>query len=78
MKVSNVRLLQDPNESFIVLRERNPFSKWHHHPEYELVLVVKGRGRRMVGDHVDRFQENDLVLIGPYHPHLWMCDNEYF
>ena len=78
MKVSKVRLLQDPNESFIVLRERNPFSRWHNHPEYELVLIVKGRGRRMVGDHVDRFVENDLVLVGPYTPHVWMCDAEYF
>jgi len=32
----------------------------------------------MVGDHVDRFEENDLVLIGPYTPHVWMCDPEYF
>ena len=45
MKVSNIRLPQDPNKSFIVLRERNPFSKWHHHPEYELVLIVKRQGK---------------------------------
>lgn len=32
----------------------------------------------MVGDHVDRFEENDLVLIGPFTPHVWMCDPEYF
>ena len=32
----------------------------------------------MVGDHLDRFEENDLILIGPYTPHVWMCDPEYF
>lgn len=78
MKVSKIRLLQEPNKSFIVFKETNPFSRWHHHPEYELVLITKGRGRRMIGDHIDRFQENDLVLLGPYVPHEWMCDPEYF
>lgn len=78
MKVSNIRLLQEPNKSFIVFNETNPFSKWHHHPEHEIVLVTKGKGRRMVGDHIDRFKENDLVLLGAYTPHEWMCDHEYF
>lgn len=78
MKVSNIRLPQDPNNSFIVLKETKRFSRWHHHPEYELVLVTKGKGKRMVGDHVGRFEENDLVLIGSYTPHVWMCDPEYF
>lgn len=32
----------------------------------------------MVGDHIDRFEENDLVLIGSYLPHEWLCDDSYF
>jgi AraC-like DNA-binding protein len=78
MKVSNIRLPLDPNNSFIYLLETNRFAKWHHHPEYELVMVVKGKGRRLIGDYVDRFEEHDLILIGPYTPHVWMCDPEYF
>ncbi len=76
MKIAKIRLLQQPNKSFIVHNERSPFAPWHHHPEYELVLILKGKGRRMVGDHVDRFEENDLVFIGPFLPHQWICDNE--
>lgn len=78
MKLENIRLLKEPDKSFIVYHETNPFSHWHHHPEYELVLIVKGRGKRMVGDHIDRFEENDLVLVGQYLPHEWHCDNEYY
>lgn len=78
MKVSEIRLIQTPDKSFIVYKENNHFSKWHHHPEYELVLITKGKGRRMVGDHIDRFWENDLVLMGPYTPHEWLCDPQYF
>lgn len=76
MKIAKIRLLQEPNKSFIVYNERSPFAPWHHHPEYELVLILKGKGRRMVGDHVDRFEENDLIFTGPYLPHQWICDNE--
>jgi AraC-like DNA-binding protein len=78
MKIANIRLLQDPDKSFIFYKETNPFSQWHHHPEYELVLITKGRGKRMVGDHITRFEENDLVFVGTYTPHEWLCDPEYF
>lgn len=78
MKVAKVRLLQEPHKSFIYYKENNPFTPWHHHPEYELCLITKGRGKRMVGDNIDRFDNNDLVFIGSYTPHECLCDPEYF
>ena len=78
MKVAKVRLFQEPDKSFIYYRENNPFTPWHHHPEYELCLITKGRGKRMVGDNIDRFENNDLVFIGSYTPHECLCDPEYF
>lgn len=78
MNVSEIRLFKDPERSFIVYHERDTFSPWHHHPEYELVLITKGKGKRMVGDHIDRFEENDLVFLGSQTPHEWLCDKDYF
>ncbi|MFZ0280360.1 MAG: AraC family transcriptional regulator [Bacteroidales bacterium] len=78
MKIAKVRLFQEPHKSFIYYRENNPFTPWHHHPEYELCLIKKGRGKRMVGDNIDRFENNDLVFIGSYTPHESLCDPEYF
>ena len=78
MKVAKVRLFQEPDKSFIYYKENNPFTPWHHHPEYELCLITKGRGKRMVGDNIDRFENNDLVFIGSYTPHECLCDPEYF
>jgi AraC-like DNA-binding protein len=78
MKVAKVRLLQEPHKSFIYYKENNPFTQWHHHPEYELCLITKGKGKRMVGDNIDRFVNNDLVFIGSYTPHEVLCDPEYF
>ena len=76
MKIAKLRLVQEPNKSFIVHIENDPFTPWHHHPEYELVLIIRGKGRRMVGDHVDRFEEKDLVFLGPYLPHAWIVDGD--
>ena len=77
MKIAQLRLQQETNKSFIVHHEVSPFAPWHHHPEYELVLQMKGRGKRMVGDNVDRFVEHDLIFIGPYLPHQWVPDQYY-
>ncbi len=44
---------------------------WHFHPEYELTLITKGKGKRFVGDDVANFTAPDLVLIGPNLPHCY-------
>ena len=77
MKLENTKLLQDPDKSFIIHHETRSFARWHHHPEYELVLILNGRGKRMIGDNIDRFEQNDLFLLGSYLPHEFMCDQEY-
>jgi AraC-like DNA-binding protein/quercetin dioxygenase-like cupin family protein len=45
--------------------------KWHYHyhPEYEIVCVFQGSGRRHVGNHLSNYTSGDLVLIGSNLPH---------
>ncbi len=45
--------------------------KWHYHyhPEYEIVLVFEGSGRRHVGNHLSNYSDGDFVLIGSNLPH---------
>lgn len=49
--------------------------RWHLHRELELVLILSGRGSRLVGDSVGAFAEGDLVLIGADTPHRWLVES---
>ncbi len=55
------------------------FTNTHHfHKDYEIVFVKKSSGKRIVGDHVDNFNDGDLVFVGPDLPHAWFNDSAYY
>ncbi len=68
------------NEAFQIMKVQEPyfFPSWHFHPEYEIMLVLKGTGIRFVGDSMERFQPGDLVFYGTNIPHLYRSDKEYY
>ncbi len=49
---------------------------WHYHPEYELTLIVAGKGKRMVGNSYEAFSSGDFVLLGPNVPHTWISEKK--
>jgi len=69
-----------PNKSFTIRNHRFPhFLKiWHHHPELELVIILKSTGTRFIGDNIEQFCEGEVVLIGKNLPHMWLNDKQYF
>ena len=72
MKVVLEKLSPDLGSSFKILHapHLNDIFYWHFHPEYEIVYVEAAHGVRHVGDHISRYEQSDLVLIGPNIPHL--------
>src|SRR5579859_657807 len=38
---------------------------WHFHPEFEIVYVPHGKGKRFIGHRASRYMGGDLVLLGP-------------
>jgi AraC-like DNA-binding protein len=79
MKAVEFHLPQDVDKSFIVFREKGDFfpAPWHYHAHFEFVLVNKSTGKRMVGDHIGYFGEDDLVFMGTLLPHVWVNDPVY-
>jgi len=76
MKPIFQRLTNAPDEGFAfkVIRAAGFDCPWHFHDEYELILVQKSSGYRMVGDNLKALTPGDLVLIGPNLPHIWQND----
>ncbi|MCG8388538.1 MAG: AraC family transcriptional regulator [Cytophagales bacterium] len=50
---------------------------WHIHPEYELVYIKNGHGKRHVGKMISTYTDGDLVLLGPNVPHSSLSNNIY-
>lgn len=68
------------NDRLSVTRKDVPCldAAWHYHSQYELLYITKSTGIRFVGDSVAHFEAGDLVLVGPYLPHLWRNDPSYY
>jgi len=48
---------------------------YHFHPQYELTLIVKGKGKRFVGKNMAGFDSGDLVFLGSDLPHSWKSEH---
>lgn len=48
---------------------------WHFHPEFQITLVIKSTGYRLVGDNITPLTPGDLVLVGANLPHVWQQDS---
>lgn len=44
--------------------------QFHFHNVYEIALIVKSKGTRIIGDSIENFTDGDLVLLGPQVPHI--------
>jgi AraC-like DNA-binding protein len=46
-------------------------SEFHFHPECQLAYIIRGSGKRIVGDCVENFSGGELVFLGSNLPHVW-------
>ncbi|PRD56147.1 AraC family transcriptional regulator [Sphingobacterium gobiense] len=50
---------------------------WHYHEELEFIHIKRGKGTFFVGDCIQQFTDNFIILIGSKTPHYWLFDEEY-
>ncbi len=53
-------------------------SSLHAHPELELVFVLEGFGKRIIGNIVEPFESGDMVFIGSNVPHVWLSSTSSY
>lgn len=49
----------------------------HKQSSWEITYIVKGKGKRTMGDSVMEFGDGDLVFIPPHIPHFWDFDKNH-
>ena len=66
MKFHYETVLHAPGESFSIEIQSGAILDcvYHVHPEFELTFVESGFGTRFVGDLIEPFREQDLILVG--------------
>jgi AraC-like DNA-binding protein len=79
MKPILIKTTAYPNRSFTIEEHVGAFFNYpyHFHPEYELTLILKGKGTRLVGNSINSFDNSDLILLGKNVPHHWHSDAEF-
>lgn len=62
-----------PENIFFIRQVSQPCfsSEFHFHEECQLAYIIKGSGKRIVGDSVEHFDENELIFLGSNIPHVW-------
>ncbi len=73
MRLQFEKIEPESRSSFRVVHLTDPqtcWVYWHYHPEYEIVYIPEGSGRRHVGQNVSAYDGGELVFIGPNVPHL--------
>jgi AraC-like DNA-binding protein len=76
MKPQIQKLPLSEHSSFVADKFITPYfeTPWHYHPEYELVLIIKGKGKQFIGNHVSDYKEGSLTFLGPNLPHFFRKD----
>ena len=48
----------------------------HSHPQWEISMVITGKGERTIGDRTEEAREGEIIFIPPDIPHEWRFDPE--
>ena len=78
MNKPSFEVLQSSHQSSFLLRSFKEMAftaPYHFHPEYELTLILKGKGMRFVNHNMEDYVIGDLVLLGSNLPHCWKTDD---
>ncbi len=54
------------------------YDKLHQHPQWQLTVIIEGKGHLFVGDYLGRFEPGDIYFFSANLPHVFRSDAEYY
>ncbi|WP_411029735.1 AraC family transcriptional regulator [Spongiimicrobium sp. 3-5] len=76
MKVLPFKIPKPENSALVYQEDYEDFfyGRLHQHREIQLSLIVKGEGTLVIGDSVNEFKSDDILIIGSNLPHVFKSD----
>jgi AraC-like DNA-binding protein len=81
MKAVAAKILEDTDAYlFLIKINELPYfsTDFHFHKECEIVYVIEGDGRRIIGDSIEMFGPDEVVFMGSDIPHVWRNNKHDF
>ncbi|SEP98443.1 transcriptional regulator, AraC family [Hyunsoonleella jejuensis] len=80
MKVLPFKIPKPDNEALVYQEERLKvlYDQLHQHSEIQISYIEKGAGTLIVGDTINTFSPDDIIVLGGYLPHVFRTDTKLF
>lgn len=78
MKVLPFKIPKPKQEALVYQEDREKYfyDQLHQHEELQISYIVKGSGTLVVGDSINTYNKNDILIIGGNIPHVFRSDVE--
>lgn len=76
MKVLPFKIPKPEQDAFVFQIDNDEafYDKLHQHEEIQLSLIVEGEGTLIVGDTINHYAKDDILVIGSNLPHVFKSD----
>lgn len=76
MKVLPFKIPRSKQDTFVFQIDTGTifYDKLHQHEEIQISFIVDGEGTLIVGDSVNYYSKNDVLIIGSHIPHVFKSD----
>ncbi|GEL09977.1 transcriptional regulator, AraC family [Flavobacterium glycines] len=78
MKVLPFKIPKPEKEALVYQEDIGPvfYDQLHQHEEIQISYILKGRGTLIIGDSINEYKEDDILVIGENIPHVFRTDQD--
>jgi len=78
MRVLPYKVSKSPSDTIIIEKDEGVvfYDKLHQHQDVQLSYIVSGKGTFIVGDTINSYEPNDILIFGSNVPHVVNCNEK--